>query len=238
MREKTVPKIREGLTFDDVLLIPSYSEVLPRDVNLKTMLTRNIRLNLPFISAAMDTVTESDMAIAMAGQGGIGIIHKNMTIERQADEVQKVKRFESHIVKDPITLGPNATMDEAKSLMNEKKIGGIPIVDLGKKLLGIITKRDVHFQSDLSALVCKVMSKNLIKADGEISLAKAEEILRKAKIKKLPLVDKHGCLVGLITLRDIMKTKNEPFACKDSLGRLRVGAAVGVTRDTLQRVML
>ena len=145
MREKTVPKIREGLTFDDVLLIPSYSEVLPRDVNLKTMLTRNIRLNLPFISAAMDTVTESDMAIAMAGQGGIGIIHKNMTIERQADEVQKVKRFESHIVKDPITLGPNATMDEAKSLMNEKKIGGIPIVDLGKKILCIITKKDGHF---------------------------------------------------------------------------------------------
>ncbi len=229
--------VAEGLTYDDVLLLPSYSEVLPREVNTQTWLTRKIKLNIPLISAAMDTVTESALAIAMAQSGGIGILHKNMSIERQAEEVRKVKRSESGMIQDPVTLHDDALVAEASKLMKENGIGGIPIIDKQGILLGILTNRDLRFQRDMSVKVKSVMTKeNLVTAPKGTDLKKAELILQKYKIEKLPIVDKKGKLTGLITYKDIQKFKNFPNACKDEHGRLRVGAAVGVTADTLDRV--
>jgi IMP dehydrogenase len=229
--------VSEGLTYDDVLLIPAYSEVLPREVNTSTFLTKKIKLNVPIVSAAMDTVTESELAIAIAQNGGIGMLHKNMTIARQAEEVRKVKRSESGMIQDPVTLHPEATLAEAFALMKEFKIGGIPIINKNQQLLGILTNRDIRFQKDLKLKVKTVMTTaNLITAPAGTDLKKAELILQKHKIEKLPVVDKKGKLTGLITYKDIQKFKNFPQACKDEQGRLRVGAAVGVTADTLDRV--
>ena len=229
--------VSEGLTYDDVLLIPAYSEVLPREVNTATFLTKKIKLNVPIVSAAMDTVTESELAIAIAQNGGIGMLHKNMTIARQAEEVRKVKRSESGMIQDPVTLHPEATLAEAFALMREFKIGGILIVDKNQQLLGILTNRDIRFQKDLKLKVKTVMTTaNLITAPAGTDLKKAELILQKHKIEKLPVVDKKGKLTGLITYKDIQKFKNFPQACKDEQGRLRVGAAVGVTADTMERV--
>ena len=227
----------EGLTFDDVLVVPRYSEVMPRDVNTSVQLTRNLRLNIPIMSAAMDTVTESVMAIAMAREGGIGIIHKNMTIARQAEEVKKVKRSESGMIMEPVTLAADAVLREAVNLMRDHKIGGIPVVNEKNQLVGIITNRDLRFEKDLDKKVSDVMTReNLITAAVGTDLRGAQEILEKYKIEKLPIVDVENTLVGLITFKDIQKVKNHPKACKDAHGRLVVGAAVGVTADTLERV--
>ncbi len=227
----------EGLTFDDVLVVPRYSEVLPRDVNTSVQLTRNLRLNIPIMSAAMDTVTESGMAIAIAREGGIGIIHKNMTIARQAEEVKKVKRSESGMIMEPVTLAADAVLREAVNLMRDHKIGGIPVVNENNQLVGIITNRDLRFEKDLDKKVSEVMTReNLITAELGTDLKGAQEILEKYKIEKLPIVDGDNKLVGLITFKDIQKVKNYPKACKDAHGRLVVGAAVGVTADTLERV--
>ena len=227
----------EGLTFDDVLVVPRYSEVLPRDVNTSVQLTRKLRLNIPIMSAAMDTVTESGMAIAMAREGGIGIIHKNMTIARQAEEVKKVKRSESGMIMEPVTLSADASLREAVNLMRDHKIGGIPVVDGSNVLKGIITNRDLRFEKDLDKKVSEVMTKdNLITAELGTDLKGAQAILEKYKIEKLPIVDAQNKLVGLITFKDIQKVKNYPKACKDAHGRLVVGAAVGVTADTIERV--
>ncbi len=227
----------EGLTFDDVLLLPAYSEVLPRDVNTQTKLSRNITLNIPMLSAAMDTVTESKLAIALAQQGGMGILHKNMSIERQADEVRRVKRSESGLILDPLTLNENATLKDAHKIMSEHKIGGIPIVNQNYQLVGILTNRDLRFEKDLSKPVNLVMTKdNLITAPEGTSLAQAETILQEYKIEKLPVVDKDGKLIGLITYKDILKVKDHPNACKDKHGRLLVGAAVGVSADVEDRI--
>lgn len=229
--------VKEGLTYDDVLLLPRYSEVLPREVNLKTKFTRNIWLNAPIISAAMDTVTESQLAISLAQQGGIGVIHKNMTIEAQALEVRKVKRSESGMIIDPITLPETATLNDALQLMAEYKIGGIPVVDKDHLLKGIVTNRDLRFETDTTKKVSEVMtSKNIITTTEGTTLIEAEKTLQSHKIEKLPVVDKNNKLIGLITFRDIIKVKEHPTSCKDSFGRLRVAAAVGVTDDTLQRV--
>lgn len=229
--------IKEGLTYDDVLLVPRYSEVLPKDVNLKTKFSRNISLNAPIVSAAMDTVTESQLAIALAQQGGIGVIHKNMSIEAQALEVRKVKRSESGMIIDPITLDESATLQDALKLMAEYKIGGIPVIDKSRKLKGIVTNRDLRFEKNTNKLVKDVMtSENIVTASEGTTLMDAEKTLQEYKIEKLPVVDKNNKLVGLITFRDIIKVKEHPNSCKDSLGRLRVAAAVGVTDDTLQRV--
>jgi IMP dehydrogenase len=232
------PKIAyEGLTYDDVLLLPRYSEVLPREVNTSTQLTRSIRLNLPLVSAAMDTVTEHRMAIAMAASGGIGIIHKNMSIEAQAEEVRKVKRSESGLIVDPITLRENDTLAQVSQLMHEHRIGGIPIVDDRGHLVGIITNRDMRFEQPDGRKVRDIMTKeNLITAPHGTTLEEAEEIIRKHKVEKLPVVDSEGKLIGLITYRDIIKKQTFPNACKDELGRLRVGAAVGVTPDVFDRI--
>jgi len=227
----------EALTFDDVLLIPSRSSVLPRDVDVSTRLTNKIRLNIPLISAAMDTVTEWQMAIAIAREGGIGIIHKNMSIEEQCEMVDKVKRSESGMIKDPITLYPYQTVAEALELMQKYRISGIPVIDENRKLVGILTNRDLRFEPDLNQPVEKLMTKeNLITAKGKVSLEEAEKILQKHKIEKLPVVDKQNRLIGLITFKDIQKKKSFPNACKDEHGRLRVGAAVGIQKDTIERV--
>ena len=227
----------EGLTFDDVLVVPRYSEVLPRDVNTSVQLTRNLRLNIPIMSAAMDTVTECGMAIAIAREGGIGIIHKNMTIARQAEEVKKVKRSESGMIMEPVTLAADAVLREAVNLMRDHKIGGISVVNDNNQLVGIITNRDLRFEKDLDKKVSDVMTRdNLITAALGTDLKGAQEILEKYKIEKLPIVDGDNKLVGLITFKDIQKVKNHPKACKDAHGRLVVGAAVGVTADTLERV--
>lgn len=227
----------EALTFDDVLLIPARSNVLPRDVDVSTRLTNKIRLNIPLISAAMDTVTEWQMAVAIAREGGIGIIHKNMSIEDQCEMVDKVKRSESGMIKDPITLYPYQTVAEALDLMQKYRISGIPVIDENRKLVGILTNRDLRFEPDLNQPVEKLMTKeNLITAKGKVSLEQAEKILQKHKIEKLPVVDKQNRLIGLITFKDIQKKKSFPNACKDEHGRLRVGAAVGIQRDTLERV--
>jgi IMP dehydrogenase len=229
--------VGEGLTYDDVLLLPAYSEVLPRDVNTGSFLTKKIRLNIPLVSAAMDTVTEAQLAIAMAQAGGLGMLHKNMSIDRQADEVRKVKRSESGMIQDPITLHVASTVGDAVKIMREYKIGGIPVVGEDKSLKGIITNRDLRFQKDMSKPVQEVMTKTgLITAAAGTTLSQAEEILQQHKIEKLPVVDANGILIGLITFKDIQKFKNFPNACKDEHGRLRVGAAVGVTADTLDRV--
>jgi IMP dehydrogenase len=229
----------EALTYDDVLLVPAYSEVLPRDVSTRTRLTRDIELNIPVVAAAMDTVTEYRLAIAMAREGGLGFIHKNMPIEMQAEQVRKVKRSESGMIIDPVTLPEDATLADAQRIMNEFKIGGIPVVDKQGRLVGIITNRDLRFQKKLSRPVSEVMTKeNLITASEGITLEEAEEVLQEHKIEKLPIVNKEGFLVGLITYKDIIRRRNYPNACKDHLGRLRVGAAVGVTHDILERVAL
>lgn len=227
----------EGLTFDDILLLPAESKVLPRQTDVTSYLTPDIKLNIPFISAAMDTVTESGMAIAMAVQGGIGIIHKNLSIERQADEVDKVKRSESGMIHKPITLKADRTIEDALELMAKYRISGIPIVDDYNKLIGILTNRDLRFEPNIKQKVWDVMTKeNLITAPKGTTLEKAEKILQKYRIEKLPVVDKDGILQGLITFKDIAKKKKFPDACKDHLGRLRVGAAVGVASDTMDRV--
>lgn len=229
--------VAEGLTYDDVLLIPAYSEVLPRDVDTSTYLTRNIKLNIPIVSAAMDTVTEALLAIAIAQTGGIGILHKNMSIQRQAEEVRKVKRSESGMIQDPITANDAATVGDVLKLMKENGIGGIPIIDAERKLIGIVTNRDLRFQKDSTKSIKTVMtSSHLITAPKGTDLLQAEAILQDKKIEKLPVVDGQGVLIGLITYKDIQKVKNYPLACKDERGRLRVGAAVGVTHDTLERV--
>ncbi len=230
-------KIREGLTYDDVLLVPSYSEILPREVDIRSKLTRNITLNTPIVSAAMDTVTESRLAIALARQGGIGMIHKNMSIAAQADEVRKVKRSESGMILDPVTLRENARLGEALELMRKFRIGGIPIVDDSNKLIGILTNRDLRFESDKNRLVNELMThKSLITAPEGTTLEQAKKILHQYKIEKLPVVDENYKLAGLITFKDIMKVEDYPNACKDKFGRLVVGAAVGVTKDMYERM--
>ena len=227
----------DSLTFDDVLVLPRYSEILPRDVVTSTQLTRNIRINIPVVSAAMDTVTDSNMAIAIAREGGIGIIHKNMTILQQAKEVTKVKRSESGMIQNPITLTGEATLRDALKLMKDNHIGGIPIVDGTGNLTGIITNRDLRFEKNTSKKIKEAMTqKSLVTGEIGTDLIKAEGILQKHKIEKLPIVDKKGKLVGLITYKDILKVKSHPKACKDKFGRLLVGAAVGITADTLDRV--
>lgn len=227
----------EALTYDDVLLLPAYSEVLPRDVSTQSRLTRNITINIPIVSAAMDTVTEAALAIALAQEGGIGIIHKNMSIDQQAAQVRKVKRSESGMIIDPVTLKDNQTLGDAQRIMKEFKIGGIPVIDDAGILVGILTNRDLRFQKQTSRPVEEIMTKvNLITAKEGISMEEAESILQEYKIEKLPIVDKKGKLIGLITYKDILKRKSHPLASKDSLGRLRVGAAVGVTPDLLDRV--
>ncbi len=227
----------EALTFDDVLLVPAFSEVLPREVDVSTQLTREIRLNAPIVSAAMDTVTENKLAIAIARQGGIGIIHKNMTIDEQADQVRSVKRSESGMIVDPVTLKSSATIRDAQELMRRFKIGGIPIIDDQNKLTGILTNRDLRFETSSDIPVKTLMTtQNLITAPVGTTLDLARDILQRYKIEKLPVVDKDNTLVGLITYKDIMKVQNYPNSCKDSLGRLVVGAAVGVTSDMLDRV--
>ena len=227
----------EALTYDDVLLLPGYSEVLPRDTDTSTQITRNIRLNIPLVSAAMDTVTEAKLAIAMALEGGIGIIHKNMTIDKQAAQVRKVKRSQSGMILDPITLHVDATVSDAEAIMKENKIGGIPVVDKENKLIGIVTNRDLRFEKKLKKPVKDIMTtENLITATAEVGLTEAEAILQQHKIEKLPIVDKDGKLAGLITYKDILKNKDRPNACKDEYGRLRVGAAVGVTPDIEDRI--
>ncbi len=227
----------EALTYDDVLLVPAYSEILPRETNTSTYLTRNIKLNIPILSAAMDTVTESALAIGMALEGGIGFIHKNMSIDQQADQVRKVKRSQSGLILDPVTLRINSTVRDAEKIMREFKIGGIPIIDGNGKLVGIITNRDLRFQKDMSLPIENIMTKeNLITAPEGITLEKAEILLQNYKIEKLPIVNKKGKLTGLVTYKDILKKKNKPNACQDQFGRLRVGAAVGVTADILTRI--
>src|ERR1700744_192295 len=229
--------VGEGLTYDDVLLLPAYSEVLPRDVDTGSYLTRQLRLNIPLVSAAMDTVTESAMAIALAQSGGMGMPHKNMSIQRQADEVRKVKRSESGMIQDPVTLHEDAVLGDAFKIMKEYRIGGIPVIDSDGKLKGIITNRDLRFEKDANRPASEVMTtEGLITAAKGTTLLQAEVILQNHKIEKLPVVDETGKLIGLITFKDIQKFKNFPNACKDELGRLRVGAAVGVTADTMERV--
>jgi IMP dehydrogenase len=228
--------VLEGLTYDDVLLIPAYSDFIPREANIQSKFTKNILINTPIISAAMDTVTESAMAIAMASEGGIGILHKNMTIEQQAAEVKKVKRSESGMIIDPITLTKDKNVAYAKSLMRKYKIGGIPVINSSDELIGIITNRDLRFENENERAVEEVMtSKNLITAKEGTSLKEAEEILQEHKIEKLPVINNRGKLVGLITFRDIMKVSENPNANKDNFGRLRVAAAIGVTHDSLER---
>ena len=229
--------VGEGLTYDDVLLVPAFSEVLPREVNISTQFTRNLRINVPIVSAAMDTVTESRMAIAMAQEGGIGVLHKNMTIEEQAAKVRKVKRAESGMILDPVTLPLTATVLDAKASMKEHGIGGIPIVDNEGKLAGIVTNRDLRFEKRNDRMITEVMtSENLVTAPAGITLAEAEDILQAHKIEKLPVVDDKQQLVGLITFRDITKLTQKPIANKDKYGRLLVAAAVGVTADAVDRV--
>ncbi|MGQ9846411.1 MAG: IMP dehydrogenase [Bacteroidales bacterium] len=228
---------QEGITFDDVLLIPSYSEVLPRDVELKTLFTREISLNIPIVSAAMDTVTDARLAIAIAREGGIGVIHKNMSIEQQAKEVTKVKRAENGMIYDPITIHKDSSVGDALQLMKEYKIGGIPVVDEENVLVGIVTNRDLRFQQDYNRPISEVMTKeNLITTTQTVNLEEAAKILQQHKIEKLPVVDSHYRLIGLLTYKDITKAQDKPNACKDNKGRLRVAAAVGVTYDSIDRI--
>ena len=229
--------VMDGLTFDDVLLVPAYSEVLPKDVSLKTKFSRNIDLNVPFVTAAMDTVTEAKMAIAIAREGGIGVIHKNMSIAEQAHQVAIVKRAENGMIYDPVTISVDATVKDALDLMAEYHIGGIPVVDEDRKLVGIVTNRDLRFETKMERPVKEVMtSENLVVTHQKTDMESAANILRENKIEKLPVVDSEGKLVGLITFKDITKAKDKPMACKDSKGRLRVAAGVGVTKDTLERM--
>ncbi len=227
----------DGLTFDDVLLIPAYSDVLPREVNLSTRFSRNITLNVPLVSAAMDTVTEAALAIAIAREGGIGVIHKNMSIAEQARQVHAVKRAENGMIYDPVTILRGSTVADALNMMKEYHIGGIPVVDDDRRLVGIVTNRDLRFEQNLQRAIDEVMtSKNLITTNQSTNLEEAARILQQHKIEKLPVVDSEGRLVGLVTYKDITKAKDKPFACKDRLGRLRVAAGVGVTADSMERV--
>ncbi|MCL4110608.1 UNVERIFIED_CONTAM: hypothetical protein GTU68_060499 [Idotea baltica] len=236
-KNSTTKFLQESLTFDDVLLIPAYSEVLPRDVEIKSKLTRDLSINVPIVSAAMDTVTEYGLAIAIARQGGIGMIHKNMSIEAQMDQVRKVKRSESGMIIDPVTLGPDAKIGEAHSLMSTYKIGGIPIVNSDQKLVGILTNRDLRFEKSMGIKVSDIMTKeNLITAPVGTTLDQAKDILQQYKIEKLPVVDGNNILMGLITYKDILKLTDYPNSIKDSYGRLMVGAAVGVTNDMHDRI--
>lgn len=229
--------VTEGLTFDDVLLVPAYSEILPREVNLSTQFSRNITLHIPFVTAAMDTVTEAPMAIAIAREGGIGVIHKNMSIEEQARQVAIVKRAENGMIYDPVTIERGRTVREALALMSEYHIGGIPVVDGDMHLVGIVTNRDLRFETDLNKKVEDVMTaENLVTTTQQTDLVSASKILQENKIEKLPVIDHNGRLVGLITYKDITKAKDKPMACKDNKGRLRVAAGVGVTADTMQRM--
>lgn len=226
----------EGLTFDDVLLIPAYSEVLPREVNVQTRFSRNISLNIPIVSAAMDTVTEAPLAIALAREGGIGVIHKNMTIAEQAAQVRKVKRAENGMIYDPVTIHRDSTVGDALKMMEEYHIGGIPVVDDNRMLVGIVTNRDLRFERNLNRPIDEVMtSENLVTTSQSTNLEEAADILQKHKIEKLPVVDREGHLVGLVTYKDITKAKDKPNACKDALGRLRVAAGIGVTNDSMER---
>ncbi len=237
MSLSNITQIQEGLTYDDVLLVPAYSQVLPKDVQLKSKLTRNITVNTPILSAAMDTVTESNLAIAIAQQGGIGVVHKNMTIKEQALQVRKVKRSESGMILDPITLNVDAKVSDALALMRENRIGGIPVIGKDRTLIGIVTNRDLRFEKNQKRPIVEVMtSENIITTSEDTDLTTAEQILQQAKIEKLPVVDDNNKLIGLITFRDIIKVKQHPNSCKDSFGRLRVAAAVGVTLDTIERV--
>jgi IMP dehydrogenase len=230
--------VMDGLTFDDVLLIPAYSNVLPREVDLSTKFSRNIPLNVPMVSAAMDTVTEAKLAIAIAREGGIGVIHKNMSIEEQAKQVRSVKRAENGMISNPVSIKRGKTVGDALALMSEYRIGGIPVVDDEHHLVGIVTNRDLRFQRDVNRLVDSVMtSKNLVTTDQSTDLESAADILQKYKIEKLPVVDTQNKLIGLITYKDITKAKDKPFACKDIHGRLRVAAGVGVTADTYDRII-
>jgi IMP dehydrogenase len=226
----------EGLTFDDVLLLPAYSEVLPRDVDISSLFSRNIRLNTPVVSAAMDTVTEAELAIAIAREGGIGVIHKNMTIEKQAAQVKRVKRAENVMIYDPVTINPEATVSEAQNLMKEYRIGGIPVVDKNGILKGIVTNRDLRFEINPSKKISQVMTTDLITTDHQSNLESAARILQKHKIEKLPIIDESGKLIGLITYKDITKNKDRPNSCKDEKGRLRVAGGVGIAADTMERV--
>ena len=227
----------DGLTFDDVLLIPAFSDVLPRNVRLTTRFSRNITLNIPLVSAAMDTVTESALAIAIAREGGIGVIHKNMTIAEQARQVHTVKRAENGMIYDPVTIAADKTVGDALAMMEEYHIGGIPVVDDSRKLVGIVTNRDLRFEKDPARPISQVMtSENLITTDTSTDLDQAAEILQRHKIEKLPVVDAEGRLIGLVTYKDITKAKDKPNACKDHLGRLRVAAGIGVTPDFMDRV--
>lgn len=237
MSLSNLTEIQEGLTYDDVLLVPAYSQVLPNQVRLNSKITRNITVNTPIVSAAMDTVTESNLAIAIAQQGGIGVVHKNMTIAAQALQVRKVKRSESGMILDPVTLSENASVSDALALMRENKIGGIPVIDADRTLKGIVTNRDLRFEKNQTRPIIEVMtSKNIITTAEHTNLSTAEDILQENKIEKLPVTDSDNKLIGLITFRDIIKVKEHPNSCKDSYGRLRVAAAVGVTADTLERV--
>ncbi len=237
MALSNISEIKEGLTYDDVLLLPAYSKVLPKDVVLKSKITRNIEVKTPIVSAAMDTVTEATLAIAIAQQGGIGVIHKNMTIQDQALQVRKVKRSESGMILDPVTLKENAVVSDALQLMKENKIGGIPVVDDNSVLKGIVTNRDLRFEKNKSRPINEVMTADRIITTSEnTSLSVAEDILQENKIEKLPVIDSENKLIGLITFRDIIKVKEHPNSCKDKYGRLRVAAAVGVTHDTIKRV--
>ena len=236
MAEENPKIIGEGLTYDDVLLVPDYSEVLPSEVNVSTHFSRNIKLNIPIVSAAMDTVTEAKMAIAIAQEGGLGVLHKNMSIEQQAAEVRKVKRSESGMILDPVTLFKETTVGEALAIMKEHKIGGIPIIDSKNDLIGIVTNRDLRFEKQNEKPITEVMTSENLVTTQLTDLENAEDILQENKIEKLPVVDEHGKLVGLITYKDITKNKTRPNACKDEYGRLRVAAAVGVTNDVVLRV--
>lgn len=232
-------EIPEGLTFDDVLLVPAHSDVLPREVDVTSWFTRDIQLHTPIVSAAMDTVTESDLAIAMARAGGIGVIHKNMTIEQQCEQVRCVKRAENGMIYDPVTIHPDATVGDTLAMMKKHHIGGIPVVDANGYLIGIVTNRDMRFLTDLNQSVSEVMTReNLVTARKGITLAEATRILQKSKVEKLPVVDGDGRLVGLITYKDLMKIKDNPIASKDSKGRLLVAAAAGIKSDTLERIGL
>lgn len=227
----------EGLTFDDVLLIPAYSDILPREVDLSSKFSRNIKLNTPIVSAAMDTVTESKMAIAIAREGGIGVLHKNMSIEEQGKQVNIVKRAENGMIFDPVTISKEKLVIDALKLMETFKIGGIPVIDNERHLVGIVTNRDLRFERNMTRPIAEVMtSENLITTDVSTDLEKATEIFQNYKIEKLPVIDKNGKLIGLVTYKDITKAKDKPFACKDAKGRLRVAAAVGVTKDTMERI--
>ncbi len=236
MKERTARVEREGLTYDDVLLVPSYSEVMPREVDISSYFSRNIAVKIPIVTAAMDTVTESTMAIAIAREGGLGVIHKNMSIEQQAMEVRKVKRAEAGMILQPITVNVSARVADAINIMREHKIGGIPVVNDDLVLVGIITNRDLRFERNLRKSVSEVMTRKVITTEEFTDFETAAEILNQHKIEKLPVVDKQGHLIGLITYKDIIKLKSMPNACKDDKGRLRVAAAVGIASDTLERI--